>query len=160
MYICLMRHGKAEPFQEGRADQDRELTAKGKKQSVMMADLALRWWPEGKTSLWASPYVRACQTAAFLEQTLDIETFHTHPAIAEGNLQGLYEEILCKEKADIVCIVGHSPYLDQWAVKWTGTAVDFKTGSMALFEYDPYSGNEGSASLVLYLHPKAALFMK
>jgi phosphohistidine phosphatase len=38
--------------------------------------------------------------------------------------------------------------------------VDFKTGSMALFEYDPYSGNEGSASLVLYLHPKAALFMK
>ena len=42
---------------------------------------------------------------------------------------------------------------------WTGTAVDFKTGSMALFDFDVHGGRIGSASLLFYVHPKALKFL-
>ena len=64
MYVCLMRHGKAEPYHDGMDDKKRELIEKGKKQAAAMLDAARLWWPEGTTVLWASPYIRTCQTAA------------------------------------------------------------------------------------------------
>lgn len=160
MYVCLMRHGKAEPYCEGSSDRRRELVEKGKKQAALMVDAAQRWWPEGRTVLWASPAVRTCQTAAFFHDHIPYEAFHTHAALASGDLDAVYRDILCRTDADVTCIVGHSPYLDQWAETWTGTKVDFKTGSMALFDYDPYGGPWGSAALLLYLHPKGARLMK
>ncbi len=160
MYLCLMRHGKAEPYREGCEDSRRELAEKGKKQAVLMADTARYWWPDGKTALWASPSVRTCQTAAYLSKKIDFGEFHTHPALERGDLRAVYRDILCGAEADVVCIIGHSPYLGQWTETWTGTAVDFKTGSMALFDYDPYGGMYGSASLLLYVHPKGARLIK
>ena len=67
MYVCLMRHGKAEPYHDGMDDKKRELIEKGKKQAAAMLDAARLWWPEGTTVLWASPYIRTCQTAAFFD---------------------------------------------------------------------------------------------
>ncbi len=156
MYVCLMRHGKAEPFYEGCVDSQRELVEKGRRQAALMASLARQWWPAGPTVLWSSPYVRACQTAVYINNRLSCTAFHTHPAIASGDLQAVYRDILCRQDGHTLCIIGHSPYLDQWARQWTGTPVDFKTGSMALFAYDPYEGNAGTASLLFYIHPKGA----
>lgn len=100
-----------------------------------------------------------CQTAGILEQQLSPVAFHTHEAIAAGDLQGVYNDIICKDTSDVICIVGHAPSLNEWAKKWTGTEIDFKTGSMALFDVDPYGGKLGSAKLLLYVQPKgAALF--
>mgnify|MGYP002231113064 CR=1 FL=1 len=79
-----------------------------------MANWAASWWPEGKTALWVSPYVRTCQTASYLEQQLPIGQFHTHEALASGDLVAVYDQILSQEKSDVVCIVGHSPFLDRW----------------------------------------------
>lgn len=159
MYVCLVRHGKAEPYGIGKADKNRELIEKGKDQVRTMAKAAMHWWPDGVVSLWSSPYVRACQTAGILEQQLSPVAFHTHEAIAAGDLQGVYNDIICKDTSDVICIVGHAPSLNEWAKKWTGTEIDFKTGSMALFDVDPYGGKLGSAKLFLYVQPKgAALF--
>ena len=47
----------------------------------------------------------------------------------------------------------------RWAQAWTGTAVDFKPGSMALFDFDVHGGRIGSASLLFYAHPKALKFL-
>ena len=159
MYICLMRHGKAEPYGLDKIDKDRLLVERGEKQSDAMAAFAARWWPEGKTVLWCSPYTRACQTAAYAKKHLPIAEFHTHQAIADGDLQRLYDEVLSKETADIVFVVGHSPYIDDWAERWTGTRVDFKTACLALFEYDPYGGPVGTGKLLLYVHPKSLPFI-
>ena len=71
----------------------------------------------------------------------------------------VYDEILSRETADVVCLIGHSPFLDRWAQAWTGTAVDFKPGSMALFDFDVHGGRIGSASLLFYAHPKALKFL-
>ena len=87
MYICLMRHGNAEPFALGTADRSRELTAVGKKQAQAMIQTAQQWWPAGKTVLWSSPYVRACQTAVYFNGVIPYASFHTHEAIAEGTLE-------------------------------------------------------------------------
>jgi len=159
VYICLMRHGKAEPLQAGAADRSRELTAQGKKQAQTMIQTARQWWPAGKTVLWSSPYVRACQTALYFNSVIPYESFHTHEAIAGGILESVYTDILCSSDANVLCIVGHSPYLDQWVRQWTGMTIDFKPGSMALLDYDAYGGPAGAASLLLYMQPNgAALF--
>ena len=131
MYVCLMRHGKAEPYHDGMDDKKRELIEKGKKQAAAMLDAARLWWPEGTTILWASPYIRTCQTAAFFDTRIPYTAFHTHPAIAAGDLDAVYKDILCRSDGDVVCIVGHSPYLEQWTKAWTGLDIQFKTGSMA-----------------------------
>ena len=110
MYLCLMRHGKAQPFSLKKPDKLRELTEKGCWQADSMANWAASWWPEGKTALWVSPYVRTCQTASYLEQQLPIGQFHTHEALASGDLVAVYDQILSQEKSDVVCIVGHSPF--------------------------------------------------
>lgn len=115
MYVCLMRHGKAQPFELHQPDKLRELTEKGCNQASSMAKWAASWWPSGKTALWVSPYVRTCQTASYLEKYLPIEQFHTHKAIASGDLVAVYDEILSRETADVVCLIGHSPFLDRWA---------------------------------------------
>ena len=86
MYVCLMRHGKAQPFELHQPDKLRELTEKGCNQASSMAKWAASWWPSGKTALWVSPYLVAG-----------------------------YDEILSRETADVVCLIGHSPFLDRWA---------------------------------------------
>jgi len=40
MYVCLMRHGKAEAAADGMADADRRLNEKGIQQVMTMANLA------------------------------------------------------------------------------------------------------------------------
>lgn len=159
MYICLMRHGQAEPLQPERADKNRELTGRGKEQVQTMLQMAKQWWPAGKTVLWSSPYVRACQTAGYFTHVIPYESFHTHPAIADGNLARVYTDIICKTEADVLCMVGHAPYLDQWVRQWTGMTIEFETASMAVLDYDVYGGTVGSASLLSYVQPQgAALF--
>ena len=56
--------------------------------------------------------------------------------------------------------VGHSPYIELWTKAWTGLDIQFKTGSMALFDYDPFDSNGGTASLLMYMSPKAAKLIK
>lgn len=149
-----MRHGKAETFGTGVIDKNRELVETGKKQVQSMIQLATYWWPAGNTALWSSPYVRACQTAGYFNHVIPYTSFHTHEAIANGNLEQVYTDIIYHSKADVLCIVGHSPYLDQWIRQWTGSSLDLKTGSMALLAYDKYSGTVGSASLLFYVQPE------
>ena len=90
----------------------------------------------------------------------DIADDAAHPAIAAGDLDAVYKDILCGSDGDVVCIVGHSPYLEQWTKAWTGLDIQFKTGSMALFDYDPFDSNGGTASLLMYMSPKAAKLIK
>lgn len=157
MYICLMRHGKAEAYDTEKDDRLRELTGKGRRDVTAVAALARRWWPAGRTQIWTSPLIRACQTTEIVGRRLNPELVQTIEAIGEGNLEALYERIRpASDDTDVLLIVGHQPYLDQWAEAWTGAPVGFKTGSMALFSYDPYDGRFGKGKLLLYIHPTGA----
>ena len=50
----------------------------------------------------------------------------------------------------------HEPFLGHWAKEITGTPIDFRTGSIAIFEYDPALKPTGHGKLLLYVQPKAA----
>ncbi len=156
MYICLMRHGKAEPYRDGQDDSGRVLTSRGIQDVRDMAALARKWWPGGTTRIWTSPLIRACQTADIMSQSLQPAAIRTDCYIGDGDLSGLYEELKALPEMDILLIVGHQPYLDRWTEAWTGSPAGFKTASMALVSYDPYDGNFGKGKLLLYLHPAGA----
>ena len=156
MYICLMRHGKAEPYRDGQDDSGRVLTSRGIQDVRDMAALARKWWPGGTTRIWTSPLIRAGQTADIMSQSLQPAAIRTDCYIGDGDLSGLYEELKALPEMDTLLIVGHQPYLDRWTEAWTGSPAGFKTASMALVSYDPYDGNFGKGKLLLYLHPAGA----
>lgn len=156
MYICLMCHGKAEPYRDGQDDSGRVLTSRGIQDVRDMAALARKWWPGGTTRIWTSPLIRACQTADIMSQSLQPAAIRTDCYIGDGDLSGLYEELKALPEMDTLLIVGHQPYLDRWTEAWTGSPAGFKTASMALVSYDPYDGNFGKGKLLLYLHPAGA----
>ena len=156
MYICLMSHGKAEPYRDGQDASGRVLTSRGIQDVRDMAALARKWWPGGTTRIWTSPLIRACQTADIMSQSLQPAAIRTDCYIGDGDLSGLYEELKALPEMDTLLIVGHQPYLDRWTEAWTGSPAGFKTASMALVSYDPYDGNFGKGKLLLYLHPAGA----
>lgn len=156
MFLCLMRHGKAEPFQKNGDDSQRHLTDVGKQRVTTMSSLAKRWWPAGKTAIWSSPFIRARETTIIMSRAVRPERIDTHEAIADGDFTAFYKQVLSHETADVVLVVGHEPYLGRWAKVLTGTAMDFKTGSMAFFDYDRTVEPVGQAKLLLYVQPKAA----
>jgi phosphohistidine phosphatase len=156
MFLCLMRHGKAEIFKHGSNDSQRHLTENGRQRVTVMASLAKRWWPAGNTIIWSSPLVRARETAIIMGRAIHAVYMDIHPSIAVGDLRSFYQEVLIKEKNDVVLVVGHEPFLGHWAKEITGTPIDFKTGSIAIFEYDPAAEPAGHGKLLLYVQPKAA----
>jgi phosphohistidine phosphatase len=159
MFLCLMRHGKAEPFVEGSDDSLRKLNEQGRQQVEAMAQLAKGWWPAGTTRIWASPYDRACETAEIMSRQIHVSDMKCHGAIADGDLDMFYEYVLQDEAADIVLVIGHEPFLGRWMAKLTGTPLDFKAGSMALLEYDPTAGQYGQGTLLFYVQPKATILL-
>ena len=159
MFLCFMRHGKAEPLATGGQDCDRVLTEKGTKQVEAMAALAKGWWPAGTTHIWCSPYERAWQSALIMSRQLHGADVKCHDAISEGDLDRFYEYILSAEQADTLLVVGHEPFLGRWMKALTGTALDFKAGSLALLEYDASTGTVGQGSLLFYVQPKATILL-
>lgn len=160
MFLCLMRHGQAEPFVTGMDDSIRQLTDKGKQQVMAMAALAKRWWPSGETHIWASPYVRAQSTALIMGRTLHAASITSHDAIAEGNLPTFYHDVLAQESADMILVVGHVPALTEWLEAMTGNVLSFKAGGLVFLEYDPTAGMVGHGTLLYYVQPKAIQWVR
>jgi len=100
MDLILWRHADAE---DGRADLERELTAKGRKQAARVAAWLLERLPKDAVVI-ASPAVRAQQTAAALR--LPVKTDNS---LAPG---ATVDEILKAAKGKRVAVlVGHQPDL-------------------------------------------------
>lgn len=109
MRLYLMRHGQAHPV--AARDELRELTPRGASESRDIADIHLR---QAFTRLWASPYVRAQQTMAMVQegaglsgkvQTLRFITPDDDPQDVLDQLQPLTSEDGC------YLIVTHQPLI-------------------------------------------------
>ncbi|MGF6089399.1 phosphohistidine phosphatase SixA [Pseudomonas sp. 18173] len=70
MKLWVLRHGEAEPHGAKPHDSERELTANGRKE-VLRAAANLVGQP--LTAIYASPYMRAQQTAQLVRETLGFE---------------------------------------------------------------------------------------
>ena len=103
MDLILWRHAEAE---EGRADLERQLTSKGRKQAAHVAEWLLQRLP-AKFSVIASPAARAQQTA----EALGVK-FKTEKAIAPGaSVSRLLGAADWPDHKGTVIVVGHQPDL-------------------------------------------------
>jgi phosphohistidine phosphatase len=69
MKLWVLRHGEAEPY-GSRPDSERELTAHGRKEVL---GSAARLMGQPLTAIYASPYLRAQQTAQLVREALGFE---------------------------------------------------------------------------------------
>jgi phosphohistidine phosphatase len=136
MELILFRHGKAEDRSGGKTDADRPLTPLGRKKIKAAAKgLAQLFLRERIVRIWTSPLVRAEQTAEMLHAAFPKKyKIQIVPAIAEGHLDALALDFQGFGEGDTIIVVGHEPFLSQWAEEICGARLPFKPGSAACIQ--------------------------
>jgi phosphohistidine phosphatase len=145
--LWLLRHGEAVPH-ESKPDAERELTARGERQSIAAGGGLARLGVEFD-ACYTSPKVRALDTARLACRALNIE-----PEVAEALSNGFdiddARELLLAHGPDArVLVVGHEPSFSQVVYDFTGGRVDFKKGGVAAVRLQP-----GGGELLVLLRPR------
>jgi phosphohistidine phosphatase len=145
--IWLLRHGEAVPH-ESKADADRELTARGERQSIAAGAGLARLGVEFH-ACYASPKVRARDTARLACDALNIEPEEAD-VLADGFERDDALELLLGYGADArVLVVGHEPSFSQVVHDLTGARIDFKKGGVAAVRV-----GGGGGELLVLLRPR------
>ncbi len=133
MDLILWRHAEAQELGDGQDDLARDLTSRGEKQAVRMANWLDRQLPEGARIL-VSPSRRTEQTAQALQRKFKIRPELAPDATVEQLLQ-LVQWPLAKHP---VVVVGHQPTLGQTVAQLLGLPlgeVSVKRGAIWWLRY-------------------------
>jgi phosphohistidine phosphatase len=145
--LWLLRHGEAVPH-ASKPDFDRELTARGERQSTAAGEALARLGVEF-AACYTSPLVRARQTAEMACELLNVEPEETD-ALGKGFDADAARELLAAHEGDErILVVGHNPSFEQVVLDLTGARVDFKKGGVAAIQV---SGGRGE--LMALLRPR------
>src|SRR5215213_3183525 len=116
--LWLLRHGEAVPH-ESKDDFDRELTARGERQSIAAGRALARLGAEF-AACYTSPLVRARGTATLACRALNIEPV-AHDTVGKGfDVEVARELLAAHEEGDKVLVVGHNPSFEQVVHDLTG----------------------------------------
>jgi phosphohistidine phosphatase len=127
--LWLLRHGEAVPH-ESKPDADRELTARGERQSTAAGAALARLGLEF-AACYTSPKVRARDTARLACEALNVVPEEAS-SLADGfDRDDAYELLLGHGDDARVLAVGHEPSLSQVVHDLTVARVDFKKGGVA-----------------------------
>jgi phosphohistidine phosphatase len=142
--LWLLRHGEAVPH-DSKPDPDRELTARGERQSIAagkgLARLGLEF-----AACYSSPKVRALDTARLASEALNVEP-EVRDVLANGFGADDARELLMEHDADArILVVGHEPSFSQVVHDLTGGRIDFKKGGVAAVRMP--------SELILLLRPR------
>ncbi len=146
--LWFLRHGEAVPH-DSKPDADRELTARGERQSVAAGQALARLGLEF-VSCYTSPKVRARDTARLACRALNVEPQDVG-ALADGFERGdALELLLGHDDTDArVLVVGHEPDFSQVVHDLTGARIDFKKGGVAAVRIE-----RGGGVLITLLRPR------
>ena len=110
MQVFLIRHAHATDETLVLGDPLRPLTAQGRVQAKRLGE-KLRWYDCGITHVWASPLVRAVQTAELVVAGLDHDvTVDIAPALApDGAQKELVAKLRTLPSETSLMLVGHEP---------------------------------------------------
>ena len=145
--LWLLRHGEAVPH-DSKPDDERELTARGERQSAAAGAALARLGVEF-AAIYTSPKVRAEQTARLAAETLNTEP-EVEDMLGEGFDRADALELLGRHDHDArVLVVGHDPAFTQVVYDLTGGRIDFKKGAVAAIRL---RGREGE--LIALLRPR------
>jgi phosphohistidine phosphatase len=145
--LWLLRHGEAVPH-ESKPDFDRELTARGERQSVAAGQALARLGLEF-AACYTSPLVRAAATAALACEPLNV-TPEERDAVGKGFDVDVAREMLAEHgEGERILVVGHNPSFEQVVLDLSGGRVDFKKGGVAAMRV---SGARGE--LLVLMRPR------
>ena len=146
--LWLLRHGEAVPH-DSKPDAERELTARGERQSIAAGGALARLGLEF-AACYTSPKVRARDTARLACRALNVEPEEVR-AIGDGfDREAALELLLGHDDPDArVLAVGHEPDFSQVVYDLTGARVDFKKGGVAAIRVE-----RGSGTLLALLRPR------
>ena len=125
--IWLLRHGDAEDG-AGKADADRELTGKGRRQSEL-AGQALAQIGVKLDACLTSPRVRALDTAQLACRWLGVK-----PEVDERLRGGDFDPLELAAGRGEVLLVGHEPDFSRAIAVVTGSRVKMKKGGLAAID--------------------------
>jgi phosphohistidine phosphatase len=146
--LWLLRHGEAVPH-ESKPDFDRELTARGERQSIAAGDALARLALEF-AACYTSPLLRAAGTAALACKQLSV-TPEEREALGKEFDEQVARELLAEhEDGARILIVGHNPTFAQVVHDLTGATVDFKKGGVAAVRIT----GPGRGELIVLLRPR------
>jgi phosphohistidine phosphatase len=137
--LWLLRHGEAVPH-DAAPDHDRELTDRGRAQSVS-AGRALAELKIEVHLCFTSPKARASETARLACEPLGIEP-QLEPKLAGGPFDA---EALAAGLGEEVLLVGHDPDFSAAVHSLTGAQVRMKNGGLAAVD---------KGELILLLRPR------
>ncbi len=153
--LWLLRHGEAVPH-ESKPDHDRELTARGERQSADAGSALARLGLEF-AGCFTSPKVRARDTARLACAALNVEAREA-ASLADGfdadDAFALLLDAAADAPADAdpdarVLAVGHEPSLSQVVHDLTGARVELKKGGVAAIRM-----TRTGAELLVLLRPR------
>jgi phosphohistidine phosphatase len=145
--LWLLRHGEAVPH-ESKDDFDRELTARGERQSIAAGEALARLGVEF-AACYSSPLIRAVGTARLACRALNVEPVE-HAGIGKGfDVDAARELLAAHDDGERILVVGHNPTFEQVVADLTGARIDFKKGGVAAVRV---SGTRGE--LLALLRPR------
>lgn len=145
--LWLLRHGEAVPH-DSKPDAERELTARGERQSATAGAALARLGLEFAAA-YTSPLVRAADTARLACEVLNIDP-QEEQLLANGFDREDALELLGRHDADgRVLVVGHEPSFSQVVHDLTGGRVDFKKGAVVAIRVEG-----GRGELIVMLRPR------
>ena len=145
--LWLLRHGEAVPH-DSKPDPERELTARGERQSAAAGAALARLGLEF-AAVYTSPKVRAAQTARLACEALNADAGE-EDVLGDGFERGDALELLGRHDADArVLVVGHEPSFSQVVHDLTGARVDFKKGGVVALRVEG-----GRGELIAMLRPR------
>ncbi len=145
--LWLLRHGEAVPH-DSKPDEERELTARGERQSVAAGAGLARLGVEF-AAIYTSPKVRAADTAKLAAESLNVDP-EVEDVLGDGFEVADALELLARHDDDAkVLVVGHNPSFAQVVHDLTGARVDFKKGAVAAVRL---RGRQGE--LIVLLRPR------
>jgi phosphohistidine phosphatase len=156
MELFVLRHGQAEPQQT--TDEARNLTAKGRADVAAAIRNSLTDL-KGMQEIWASPLVRAQQTAAIVRDLLAAEGIvvgiRTSELIVPEASPRRALEVLQSNPAASVLLASHMPFVGDFLDELCGSASGFHnmhTSSLACVDCEIMASGLGSLRWLRHVH--------
>lgn len=153
MTLLLIRHGIAEDSQPGQRDAARALMPEGwvKTQAAMRGLVARGFAP---TRGVTSPYRRACETMACLQEAVGlafpVEAWEGLAPNGDPGAADLWLRALLAEarENEVLALTSHQPFLGDLVFQLTGRSVEVKKASCTVVRWD-----EGRWTFVRHFPP-------
>ena len=159
--LVLVRHGKTEDASDSGRDIDRRLTAPGIRALEMTYPRTFSLLgEEPEVAIWCSPATRTLQTAGVVAEAVDACGIDVHQTLYDQDVAGFLAELkaaLPGLDADVLCVVGHAPFVNAVAQFLTGVALDFDKGAAAALALPEGELAQGACALRWFVSGPDAL---